>query len=75
MSALSESSVALRIATLRTEDVGNYTCMAENSVGSDSVTAPLVVHGNNAFLHEIRGGEGLRITFPMASRASGVAKA
>ncbi|KAH7974624.1 hypothetical protein HPB49_017481 [Dermacentor silvarum] len=35
--------VTLRIANLRPEDVGNYTCVARNSFGSDSFTAPLVV--------------------------------
>ncbi|XP_049514070.1 hemicentin-1-like [Dermacentor silvarum] len=38
--------VTLRIANLRPEDVGNYTCVARNSFGSDSFTAPLVVQGN-----------------------------
>ncbi|XP_072140337.1 cell adhesion molecule Dscam1-like isoform X6 [Dermacentor andersoni] len=44
VSTLSMGSVALRIASLRAEDVGNYSCTARNRFGSDSVTAPLVVH-------------------------------
>lgn len=44
-SAHSKSSATLRISSLRPEDVGNYTCIAENSFGSESFTAPLVVHG------------------------------
>ncbi|KAH7976679.1 hypothetical protein HPB52_018024 [Rhipicephalus sanguineus] len=47
VSTLSAGSVALRIASLRAEDVGNYSCTARNRFGSDSVTAPLVVHGMN----------------------------
>ncbi|KAK8785223.1 hypothetical protein V5799_008406 [Amblyomma americanum] len=44
-SAHSKSSATLRIASLRPEDVGNYTCTAANSFGSDSFTAALIVHG------------------------------
>lgn len=46
VSTPSKSSATLRIASLRAEDVGNYTCTAKNRFGSDSVTASLVVHGN-----------------------------
>ncbi|KAH8029780.1 hypothetical protein HPB51_004785 [Rhipicephalus microplus] len=45
MSALFQSSAALSIASLRPEDVGNYTCTATNSVGSDSASAMLIVNG------------------------------
>ncbi|KAK8785227.1 hypothetical protein V5799_008410 [Amblyomma americanum] len=48
-SAHSRSSATLRIASLRPEDVGNYTCTASNSFGSDSFTAQLVVHGKLDF--------------------------
>ncbi|KAL3218030.1 hypothetical protein MRX96_050897 [Rhipicephalus microplus] len=37
-------SSTLSIASLQPEDVGNYTCSASNSFGSDSFTAALVVH-------------------------------
>ncbi|XP_075526208.1 hemicentin-1-like [Dermacentor variabilis] len=43
-STSSKTSSTLRIAGLRPEDVGNYTCAASNAFGSDSFTAPLVVH-------------------------------
>ncbi|XP_077495741.1 cell adhesion molecule Dscam1-like isoform X2 [Amblyomma americanum] len=43
-SAHSKGSSTLVIASLRPEDVGNYTCVARNSVGSDTFTAPLVVN-------------------------------
>ncbi|KAH7974622.1 hypothetical protein HPB49_017479 [Dermacentor silvarum] len=46
LSALSRSSAALRIESLRPGDIGNYTCTASNAFGSDTVTAPLVVNGN-----------------------------
>ncbi|KAH6921913.1 hypothetical protein HPB50_006458 [Hyalomma asiaticum] len=45
MSALFQSGAALSIASLRPEDVGNYTCTATNAVGSDSASAMLVVNG------------------------------
>ncbi|KAK8785221.1 hypothetical protein V5799_008404 [Amblyomma americanum] len=45
-SAHSKGSSTLVIASLRPEDVGNYTCVARNSVGADTFTAPLVVNGN-----------------------------
>ncbi|KAK8785225.1 hypothetical protein V5799_008408 [Amblyomma americanum] len=38
-----KGTVALLIAHLRPEDVGNYTCVASNSFGTDTFTAPLVV--------------------------------
>ncbi|KAH7976768.1 hypothetical protein HPB52_019145 [Rhipicephalus sanguineus] len=47
VSSASKSSVLLRIGSLKPEDVGNYTCTASNQYGSDSVTATLVVNGNN----------------------------
>nr|XP_054924918.1 titin-like [Dermacentor andersoni] len=47
LSAQFSGSVTLRIANLRPEDVGNYTCVARNSFGSDSFTAPLLVQGNS----------------------------
>lgn len=46
VSSHSKSSATLRIAVLRPEDIGNYTCIASNSYGSDSVTATLIVNGN-----------------------------
>ncbi|KAH8029779.1 hypothetical protein HPB51_004784 [Rhipicephalus microplus] len=51
VSSHSKSSATLRIASLRTEDVGNYTCTASNQYGSDSVTAALLVHGNRSILY------------------------
>lgn len=62
VSSASKSSVTLRIGSMKPEDVGNYTCSASNQYGSDSVTATLVVNGNDAFafrpseLSSIRGG-------------------
>ncbi|KAK8785228.1 hypothetical protein V5799_008411 [Amblyomma americanum] len=44
-----KSSAALRIASLRAEDVGNYTCVASNPVGTSSFTASLVVHAPESF--------------------------
>ncbi|XP_049275764.1 Down syndrome cell adhesion molecule isoform X17 [Rhipicephalus sanguineus] len=44
LSTLSQSSAALRIGSLRPEDIGNYTCTARNAFGSDTVTAQLVVN-------------------------------
>ncbi|KAH7976669.1 hypothetical protein HPB52_017896 [Rhipicephalus sanguineus] len=43
VSAHFSGGVTLHIANLRPEDVGNYTCVARNSFGSDSFTAPLIV--------------------------------
>ncbi|KAH6921912.1 hypothetical protein HPB50_006457 [Hyalomma asiaticum] len=62
VSSLSKSSATLRIASLRPEDVGNYTCTASNPHGSDSVTAPLLVHGppklhSTGFSSELSIGE------------------
>ncbi|XP_049514069.1 kazal-type serine protease inhibitor domain-containing protein 1-like [Dermacentor silvarum] len=51
VSGQSKTSAALRIAAVRPEDVGNYTCVARNSFGSDSFTALLVVHGNGCPSH------------------------
>ncbi|XP_077545989.1 cell adhesion molecule Dscam1-like isoform X11 [Haemaphysalis longicornis] len=44
VSAQSQSSATLRIGSLRAEDMGNYTCTAQNSFGSDSFTAPLAMN-------------------------------
>ncbi|KAH6921914.1 hypothetical protein HPB50_006459 [Hyalomma asiaticum] len=40
----SKTSSVLRITGVQPEDVGNYTCAASNSFGSDSFTAQLVIH-------------------------------
>ncbi|KAH6921921.1 hypothetical protein HPB50_006466 [Hyalomma asiaticum] len=40
---LSETASALTIPQVGAEDVGNYTCVASNAAGSDSVTSPLIV--------------------------------
>lgn len=53
VTAQSKNSVALRITAVRPEDVSNYTCLATNSIGSDSFTAPLVVHGKEIWLLQI----------------------
>ncbi|XP_076363652.1 cell adhesion molecule Dscam1-like isoform X2 [Tachypleus tridentatus] len=42
----------LKISIISPEDVGNYTCTATNSAGSDSFTAALVVRGPPFWLHE-----------------------
>ncbi|KAK8785233.1 hypothetical protein V5799_008416 [Amblyomma americanum] len=49
VSGQSKASTALRIAGVRPGDIGNYTCVARNSFGSDSFTAPLTVHGETNF--------------------------
>ncbi|KAH7974621.1 hypothetical protein HPB49_017478 [Dermacentor silvarum] len=54
LSTLSMGSVALRVASLRAEDIGNYSCTARNRFGSDSVTAPLVVHGMNLDINGVK---------------------
>ncbi|KAK8785232.1 hypothetical protein V5799_008415 [Amblyomma americanum] len=51
-SAVFKSSAALRIASLRPGDVGNYSCTASNAFGSDSASAPLVVHGNKPLSYQ-----------------------
>ncbi|KAH8029778.1 hypothetical protein HPB51_004783 [Rhipicephalus microplus] len=58
----SKNSAALRISFVRPEDVGNYTCVARSSSGSDSFTAPLVVHappkvGELAFPSDVALGD------------------
>ncbi|KAH6921920.1 hypothetical protein HPB50_006465 [Hyalomma asiaticum] len=42
---LSERVSTMSIERLSAEDLGNYTCIVSNSVGSDTFTAPLVVEG------------------------------
>ncbi|XP_075730369.1 neural cell adhesion molecule 1-like [Rhipicephalus microplus] len=44
ITARSKTSAALRISSLRAEDVANYTCVASNDYGTDSVTAPLIIN-------------------------------
>nr|XP_054924919.1 myopalladin-like [Dermacentor andersoni] len=54
LSALSQSSTALRIESLRPDDIGNYTCTARNAFGSDTVTASLVVNGNTSSIGSVK---------------------
>ncbi|KAH7974625.1 hypothetical protein HPB49_017482 [Dermacentor silvarum] len=44
IAARSKTSAALRISSLRAEDVGNYTCAASNDFGTDTVTAALIIN-------------------------------
>ncbi|KAL3218029.1 hypothetical protein MRX96_050896 [Rhipicephalus microplus] len=44
ITARSKTSAALRISSIRAEDVANYTCVASNDYGTDSVTAPLIIN-------------------------------
>lgn len=39
------SSSHLSIGKIETEDVGNYTCIVSNSMGSNEVTAKIVIEG------------------------------
>ncbi|KAH6921909.1 hypothetical protein HPB50_006454 [Hyalomma asiaticum] len=54
IAARSKTSAALRISSLRAEDVANYTCVASNDFGTDSVTAPLIINGFR--VHSNSGG-------------------
>ncbi|XP_071034291.1 cell adhesion molecule Dscam1 [Parasteatoda tepidariorum] len=40
---LDESTSSLTLQPLKLDDIGNYTCKASNSIGSDYVTAPLFI--------------------------------
>lgn len=50
----SKSSATLHIASLRAEDVANYSCTARNNGGSDRVTVSLVVPGNQVLAFQRR---------------------
>ncbi|KAL3203358.1 hypothetical protein MRX96_041939 [Rhipicephalus microplus] len=76
VSSHSKSSATLRIASLRTEDVGNYTCTASNQYGSDSVTAALLVHGppklhSSGFSSELSIGEDAAATCAVKKGSAG----
>lgn len=45
VSPFTGSSSTLTIRRIQPEDVGNYTCVASNALGSTDVTIPLVVRG------------------------------
>ncbi|XP_077496364.1 SPEG neighbor protein-like [Amblyomma americanum] len=75
VSSHSRNSATLLIASLRPEDVGNYTCTASNPHGSDSVTAPLVVNGppklhSSGFSSELSLGEDAAATCAVKKGAS-----
>lgn len=43
------SSSHLSIGKIETEDVGNYTCIVSNSMGSNEVTANIVIEGTGMY--------------------------
>lgn len=45
----------LTIESVTLQDAGNYTCIVDNTYGSDASTAMLVVEGKRAFLHQLQG--------------------
>ena len=44
------SSSHLAIGKIEMEDVGNYTCIVSNSVGSNEVTANIVIEGIQKYI-------------------------
>lgn len=51
ISMMDDSSGALRVAHLRAEDAGNYTCVARNQLGRDASTVRVNVRGKQYPLH------------------------